>query len=153
MARRATLRASDEDREDVAERLRQATAEGRLLAHELEHRLGVALSARTYGELDELVSDLPRTVVRRDRRPRSIPQMRPAAVVALVFAIPFLVALVVAVAVVLATVFAAWAVVIAVGWWFFGHRRGLHRGRYMRSIHACRRWDGGRAGAGPGSWM
>ena len=59
MARRYSLRASDSDREDVAERLRAATAEGRLLAGELEERLEVALKARTYGELDALVVDLP----------------------------------------------------------------------------------------------
>jgi hypothetical protein len=59
MARRSALRASDADREHVAERLRNATAEGRLLASELEERLGTLFSARTYGELDALVSDLP----------------------------------------------------------------------------------------------
>ena len=59
MARRYSLRASDSDREDVAERLRAATAEGRLLAGELEQRLEVAFRARTYGELDALVVDLP----------------------------------------------------------------------------------------------
>jgi len=59
VARRYSLRASDSDREDVAERLRVATAEGRLLASELEQRLEVAFSARTYGELDALVVDLP----------------------------------------------------------------------------------------------
>ncbi len=59
MARRNSLRASDSDREDVAERLRAATAEGRLLAGELEQRLEVAFHARTYGELDALVVDLP----------------------------------------------------------------------------------------------
>ena len=57
--RRYSLRASDSDREDVAERLRAATAEGRLLAGELEQRLEVAFKARTYGELDALVGDLP----------------------------------------------------------------------------------------------
>ena len=59
MARRYSLRASDSDREDVAERLCAATAEGRLLAGELEQRLEVAFHARTYGELDALVVDLP----------------------------------------------------------------------------------------------
>src|SRR5437868_1440958 len=72
MARRSTLRASDSDREHVAERLRQATAEGRLLAEELEDRLGVAFSARTYGELDEVVADLPSGTVARRARPLSL---------------------------------------------------------------------------------
>ena len=72
VARRYSLRASDSDREDVAERLRAATAEGRLLAGELEERLEVALHARTYGELDAVVVDLPAppaTVPATRRRP------------------------------------------------------------------------------------
>ncbi len=52
-------RASDRDREQTAERLRQAAGEGRLQPDELEHRLDAALSASTYGELDAIVSDLP----------------------------------------------------------------------------------------------
>jgi hypothetical protein len=43
----------------VAERLRDATVEGRIVPDELDQRLGAALSARTYGELAPLVSDLP----------------------------------------------------------------------------------------------
>jgi len=53
------LRASDSDREHAAERLRQATAEGRLSADELEERLEALYGARTYGELDALLADLP----------------------------------------------------------------------------------------------
>ncbi len=76
MTRQPTLRASDADREQVAERLRHAAAEGRLLAEEFEERLGVALSARTYGELDALVADLPSTSVsyrRRSNKPAGVP--------------------------------------------------------------------------------
>ena len=57
--RRSRLRASEADRDTVAERLYDATVEGRLQAEELDQRLGVALSARTYGELEPLVADLP----------------------------------------------------------------------------------------------
>ncbi len=53
------MRASDADRDRVAERLHQAVSEGRLLAHEFEERLGRALRARTYGELDAVLDDLP----------------------------------------------------------------------------------------------
>jgi hypothetical protein len=59
MQRRALLRASDQDREQVAQRLRTAALEGRLTNDELDERLGAAFAARTYGELDELVGDLP----------------------------------------------------------------------------------------------
>lgn len=69
MARRSSILASDADRERVAERLRQAATEGRILAHELEERVARALRARTYGELDVLVADLPRSPA--PARPRS----------------------------------------------------------------------------------
>jgi hypothetical protein len=59
MARTSTLRASDADRDTVAERLRQAAVDGRLEPDELEERLHLALRARTYGDLRRLVADLP----------------------------------------------------------------------------------------------
>ncbi len=59
MERHPELRASDADREQVAERLRSAMAEGRLGAEELEQRLEALFASRTYGELEELVRDLP----------------------------------------------------------------------------------------------
>jgi hypothetical protein len=54
-----SLRASDSDRENAAERLRQATTEGRLSAEELEERVEALYTSRTYGELDALLADLP----------------------------------------------------------------------------------------------
>ena len=59
MTRQSSLRASDVDREAVTERLRQAAGEGRLEPDELEERLHMALRARTYGELDRVLFDLP----------------------------------------------------------------------------------------------
>ena len=59
MARHSSLRAADADREAVTERLRQAAAEGRLEPDELEDRVHTALRARTYGELDLVLADLP----------------------------------------------------------------------------------------------
>jgi hypothetical protein len=53
------LRASYEDRDRVAEELRVAAGDGRLTADELDQRLEVALTARTYGELAALTADLP----------------------------------------------------------------------------------------------
>jgi hypothetical protein len=53
------LRASYEDRDRVAEQLRVAAGDGRLSAGELDQRLEVALTARTYGELAALTADLP----------------------------------------------------------------------------------------------
>lgn len=53
------LRASHEDRDRVVEVLRTAAGDGRLTAEELDQRLELALTARTYGELAVLVADLP----------------------------------------------------------------------------------------------
>ncbi|MER6732796.1 DUF1707 SHOCT-like domain-containing protein [Streptomyces puniciscabiei] len=53
------LRASDSDRERVAEVLRDALTEGRLDMQEFEERLEAAYKARTYGELAPLTRDLP----------------------------------------------------------------------------------------------
>lgn len=81
MTRRALLRASDADREQTAEQLRRAATEGRLSADELDERLGAALSARTYGELDALVADLPAPpVVHRGRSRGPVGLRRPVAV-------------------------------------------------------------------------
>jgi len=59
MARPAELRASHGDRDRVVELLRVAAGDGRLTAEELDERLEVALTARTYGELAALTTDLP----------------------------------------------------------------------------------------------
>jgi hypothetical protein len=59
MDRREELRAADADREVVAQRLREAVDEGRLDLYEYDERLGRAYTAKTYGELDQLLADLP----------------------------------------------------------------------------------------------
>ncbi|MDG4766882.1 DUF1707 domain-containing protein [Solwaraspora sp. WMMD406] len=56
------LRASDADREQVAEVLRAAAAEGRIELPELDDRLGRVYAARTYAELEPLTRDIPRAV-------------------------------------------------------------------------------------------
>lgn len=53
------MRASDAERERIAERLRDAVAEGRLDMDEFGERLDAAYKARTRGELEPLVRDLP----------------------------------------------------------------------------------------------
>ncbi|MGW3607560.1 DUF1707 SHOCT-like domain-containing protein [Micromonospora sp. NPDC005161] len=53
------MRAADADREAVAERLRVALGEGRLDLHEYDERLQRAYAARTYAELNALLTDLP----------------------------------------------------------------------------------------------
>jgi len=53
------IRASDADRDRVASLLREHHAAGRLTAEEFHERMDRALEARTLGELDELLADLP----------------------------------------------------------------------------------------------
>ncbi|QMU75150.1 DUF1707 domain-containing protein [Streptacidiphilus sp. PB12-B1b] len=53
------LRASDADRERVAEALREAYAEGRLTADEHSERVDSVYAAKTLGELVPLTRDLP----------------------------------------------------------------------------------------------
>jgi hypothetical protein len=65
-------RAGDADRNRTAELLKEAHAAGYLTLEEVDERLGNALAARTRGELDRLVADLPpewRASQERGQRP------------------------------------------------------------------------------------
>jgi hypothetical protein len=53
------MRASDADRERTVTLLREHHAEGRLTADEFGERVDRALAAKTIGELDALLADLP----------------------------------------------------------------------------------------------
>ena len=55
------MRASDSDRDRVADQLREALAEGRLSAEEHAERLDAVYQAKTYAELAPIVHDLPAT--------------------------------------------------------------------------------------------
>jgi hypothetical protein len=140
MASRAALRASDADRERVGERLRQAAAEGRLLTEELEQRLEASFSARTYGQLNAVVADLPGRRLTGPAEARRLAWVRPA--VATAIAVPVALALVAIVIFALTGVFAMWVLWLAAGWWFFGpRRRRLHGARYGRRFQACGGWQ------------
>jgi Flp pilus assembly protein TadB len=118
MTRQSSLRASDADREAIAERLRTAAVEGRLEPEELDERVGLALRARTYGDLSRLVADLPGRRYHRSGAP-----------VVFVLALRLL-ALVAAITVVLvvAAVTAAWWIACAVFWLTLrASRRPRHR--------------------------
>jgi len=58
---RLKMRASDEDRQEMVDRLRGALADGRLKIDEFEDRVGLAYQAVTYGDLVPLSADLPAT--------------------------------------------------------------------------------------------
>jgi len=59
---RNQMRAADSDRMAVAEQLRHALDEGRLDLGEYDDRLQRAYAAKTYGDLNGLLDDLPGTV-------------------------------------------------------------------------------------------
>ena len=142
MARSSSLRASDADRDAVAERLRQAAVEGRLEPHELEERLHTALRARTYAELDRLVEDLPRRAAPRPRPPA------PTGGLVLAMAVRTVVLLVVVAALMVAFAFtAAWWLLGLIVWLSLRSRRS-YRGRYSHwssyscwSRHSCSGWQ------------
>jgi len=56
---KGNLRASDADRERVADVIRQAAGEGRLTMEELDERLDAVYAAKTYAELEPITRDLP----------------------------------------------------------------------------------------------
>jgi uncharacterized membrane protein len=56
---RGQMRAADADRDRAVSFLTSAYTEGRLAKDEYDARLESALSARTYADLDEVVTDLP----------------------------------------------------------------------------------------------
>ncbi|MQA95701.1 MAG: DUF1707 domain-containing protein [Streptosporangiales bacterium] len=58
-ARQGRVRASHADREAVVEQLREAAAEGRIDLDELDTRLDLALTAKTFADLAPLTADLP----------------------------------------------------------------------------------------------
>ncbi|CAM5549468.1 DUF1707 SHOCT-like domain-containing protein [Streptomyces xanthochromogenes] len=67
------LRASDADRDRIADILRDALAEGRLDATEHSERIDAVYRAKTVGELEPLVRDLPAS----GARPRPVAEPRP----------------------------------------------------------------------------
>lgn len=106
-------RVGDADRNHTADLLKEAHAAGYLTLEEVDQRLSAALAARTRGQLDRLVADLPpewRAGQERGRRPAGAPARRdPLLPLEAAWLVPLLV--VVAAMVVLA--------VVTRGFWFF----------------------------------
>jgi len=65
---RDEMRAGDNERQAVADRLKSALDEGRLDLHEYDERLQQTYAAKTYGDLDRLVTDLPGTIPAQQSR-------------------------------------------------------------------------------------
>ncbi|MGX6602831.1 DUF1707 SHOCT-like domain-containing protein [Micromonosporaceae bacterium Da 78-11] len=74
------MRVGDRERQTVADQLKSALDEGRLDLGEYDERIQKTYAARTYGDLDGLLDDLPGTVpVQRSQvRPRPEPTNAPA---------------------------------------------------------------------------
>ncbi|MEW1642947.1 MULTISPECIES: DUF1707 domain-containing protein [unclassified Streptomyces] len=69
----SALRASDADRDRIADILREALAEGRLDSDEHAERVEGVLSAKTVGELEVFIQDLPAAHGHRPRTPSYSP--------------------------------------------------------------------------------
>lgn len=104
------VRASDADREAVVSALSEHFQAGRLTTEELEERTGLALQARTLGQLDELTADLPAP------RPAASPvpnaPRRPGYLVLVPLVVPVVVLAILAMVLATSTGIHAWAV-----WW------------------------------------
>lgn len=72
--RREDLRVADVDRKFVAERLKEAVDEGRLTLAEYDERLRDTYVAKTYGDLDKLIFDLPAMVGEQHSQLAQVPQ-------------------------------------------------------------------------------
>lgn len=70
---KGNLRASDADRERVADVLRQAAGDGRLTMEELDERLDAVYAAKTYSELEPITRDLPEAGAARVHAPAQVP--------------------------------------------------------------------------------
>lgn len=69
---RAQMLAADSDRDQVVALLTTAFTEGRLTKDEYDARLGHALTARTYGDLDTVITGLPHPRVAAPRTTNSL---------------------------------------------------------------------------------
>lgn len=74
------MRASDSDRERIASALQQAVSEGRITMAELDERLTDLYAAKTLGDLQPIVADLPGISVQPSTQPATRPstEMQPA---------------------------------------------------------------------------
>ena len=76
MADDRDLRASDEQRDRAAAEIREHFAAGRLSDEELDDRVQAAYAARTQGELNAVMADLPKLPATRAQQKAEIAQRR-----------------------------------------------------------------------------
>jgi hypothetical protein len=113
------LRASDADRDRVAEQLREHAGTGRLSVDELAERLDAVFAARTLGELESPLADLPRAErAHHLRRYAGAPVLVLAALLVTAWA--------------LIGAGAFWPVWVLLGLWWFGPLGRRHRWAHGR---------------------
>ena len=100
----AQMKASDSDRDAVVSDLSEHLQAGRLTTGEFDERMGRALAARTWGELRELLADLPAAQPRSARPRRSSRRYAPPPVAVLA-------GIGIAVAVLVAVAHAGWGLI------------------------------------------
>lgn len=71
------MRVSDAERDQVAEILREAAAEGRITFDELDERLDGTYAAKTYADLEPITADLPGWTVAGTASGPQAPAVRP----------------------------------------------------------------------------
>ncbi len=76
MADRSDLRASDEQRDRAAREIREHFAAGRLTDEELSERVQAVYDARTVGEINALLADLPKLPATRAEQKAELAQRR-----------------------------------------------------------------------------
>jgi hypothetical protein len=117
----ARIRASDDERNEVAEKLSRHFTDGRLDQADFQERLGRAMGAKTRGDLDGLFDDLPRLAT---ESPPSAPRRR-----RLLPLVAILLLAAVAAGTTASLVHLPWLLVVLAGLfaWHRGHRRALAR--------------------------
>jgi hypothetical protein len=136
-----TIRASDAERDAVIEMLRRHTADGRLTMAEFEERVAEALAARTRGDLDPVLRELPplQPLTSPSRPPRAEPRWRSSAAALLPRIVPIIA--VAAVAALLAFQ-GVWFAIFPLLWIIGGASRGGmacgSRHRSSRHAHGAR---------------
>ena len=117
------LRASDADRDRVAGCLREHAGAGRLTVDELAERLDAVFAARTLGELEPPLADLPRAE-ERDHHHHHLPLLAGAPLLVL--------AALLVMAWALTGAGAFWPIWVLLGLWWFGPLRHRHRWAHGR---------------------
>lgn len=77
--RQGELRMSDADRERVVAYLQSVVGQGLLTLDEFQERVDAVLKARTFGEADRLLADLPEMPFARPGPPREVAEIRSTA--------------------------------------------------------------------------